>query len=195
MLAGILALVLAACAADKEPTTPDNADPFRLSPGIRPVAQTLTLHIDPENTDYSGATTIAVQLAEESASIRLHAKDMQITSLSLVANDRAIEVTHESGEHGLLTIASAEPFAPGDYKLQIAFSNNFNDDGVGINRTEQEGQHYIFSQFEAIDARQAFPCFDEPGFKFPWQMTMVVPTGVTPITNTPVVSVTEKDGQ
>jgi alanyl aminopeptidase len=195
MLAGILALVLAACAADKEPTTPDNADPFRLSPGIRPVAQTLTLHIDPENTDYSGATTIAVQLAEESASIRLHAKDMQITSLSLVANDRAIEVTHESGEHGLLTIASAEPFAPGDYKLQIAFSNNFNDDGVGINRTEQEGQHYIFSQFEAIDARQAFPCFDEPGFKFPWQMTMVVPTGVTPITNAPVVSVTEKDGQ
>ena len=195
VLAAILAFVLAACGAGEQSMPAGDADPFRLSQDVVPIAQTLTLHIDPENTDYSGNTTIALQLANESATIRLHAKDMQINSLQLLRNDQAIEVRHESGEHGLLTIQASEPFAPGKYELQIAFSNNFNEDGVGINRTEQDGRHYIFSQFEAIDARQAFPCFDEPGFKFPWQMTMVVPTGVTPITNTPVASVTEQDGQ
>ena len=194
---GILVLALVACGAarDQDAATADAvADPFRLAQNIRPVAQQLTLNIDPDNSDYSGDTTIALQLADESASIRLHAKDMQINSLTLSRDDAELAVSHVSGEHGLLTISAAEPFAAGDYELRIGFSNNFNDDGVGINRTEQEGRHYIFSQFEAIDARQAFPCFDEPGFKFPWQMTMVVPADVTPITNTPVLSVTEAGG-
>lgn len=195
ILACLVVLFIAACGAEKEPAGVASDDPFRLSADVRPTAQTLTLEIDPEKTDYSGTTTISLQIDEEQASIRLHAKDMQINSLRLSQNDEAIEVAHESGEHGLLTITAARPFVPGDYELQIAFNNNFNDDGVGINRTEQEGRHYIFSQFEAIDARQAFPCFDEPGFKFPWQMTMVVPADVTPITNTPVVSVTEQEGR
>ena len=200
----VLALLLFACGAEQAQSPASNdaaagaaavADPFRLAQTIRPVAQQVTLHIDPEATDYTGSTTISIEVAEQADIIRLHAKDMQITSLRLATGDRSLAVTHESGEHGLLTIAAAQPFAPGSYELQISFSNNFNDDGVGINRTEQAGRHYIFSQFEAIDARQGFPCFDEPGFKFPWQMTMVVPSNVIPITNTPEVSVTEHDGR
>lgn len=194
-------LLLAACGAEESTETADiteneasaeAADPYRLADNVAPTAQQLTLNINPERADYSGSTTITVEVASESPHIRLHAQDMQITSLTVTRGDAPLDVTHESGEHGLLTITAGKPIAAGSYELQIEFSNNFNDDGVGINRTEQDGEHYIFSQFEAIDARQGFPCFDEPGFKFPWQMTMIVPTGVTPITNTPVVSVTEE---
>jgi alanyl aminopeptidase len=197
-----IALVLVACGAEESTVSPAPvveaefpSDPYRLTENVAPVAQQLTLHVDPESTDYSGSTTINVEVASEAPHIRLHAQDMQITSLTLTHAETALDVTYESGEHGLLTISTGQPIGAGSYELEIAFSNNFNDDGVGINRTEQEGSHYIFSQFEAIDARQAFPCFDQPGFKFPWQMTMTVPTDVTPITNTPVVSVTEEDGQ
>ncbi|MGI9271821.1 MAG: M1 family metallopeptidase [Woeseiaceae bacterium] len=195
------ALLLAACGADESTDTSEStentavteaADPYRLADNVAPTAQQLTLYIDPESADYSGSTRITVEVASESPHIRLHALDMEITSLAVSQNDVSLDVTHESGEHGLLTITTGQPIAAGSYEVQIEFSNNFNDDGVGINRTEQDGDHYIFSQFEAIDARQAFPCFDEPGFKFPWQMTMIVPTGVTPITNTPVVSITEE---
>jgi alanyl aminopeptidase len=198
----ITVLLLVACGAEESTENtaaveaPElAADPYRLADNVAPIAQQLTLNIDPESENYTGSTSIAVEVASETPHIRLHAKDMEITALSLSQGGTFLDVTHESGEHGLLTISSRQTITAGSYELQIEFSNNFNDDGVGINRTEQEGSHYIFSQFEAIDARQGFPCFDEPGFKFPWQMTMVVPVDVTPITNTPVVSVTEEGGQ
>jgi alanyl aminopeptidase len=116
---------------------------------------------------------------------------MEITALRLFSNDSVLEVSHESAEHGLLVISTNGGFDAGTYELYIEFNNNFNEDGVGIFRTQMGGESYIASQFEAIDARRAFPCFDEPGFKFPWQLTMTVPLGVTAITNTPETSVTE----
>jgi alanyl aminopeptidase len=119
---------------------------------------------------------------------------MEITSLRLNAAGEPVDVTHESGELGLLTLTKDDGFAAGIYELVIEFENDFNVDGVGLSRTEIDGENYIFTQFEAIDAREAFPCFDEPGFKFPWQLTMTVPADVTPITNTPEMSVTEKGG-
>jgi alanyl aminopeptidase len=170
------------------------ADPYRLSADILPLAQQVMLNIDPAQTGYSGSTTISIEVVVESPSIRLHAKDMEISSLHLMANGAPVDVQHESGEHDLLILTRDSGFAAGIYELTIAFENEFNVDGVGISRTEIDGENYIFSQFEAIDARQAFPCFDEPGFKFPWQMTMTVPADVTPITNTPEVSVTEQGG-
>ena len=183
----------AATADSREATETDvaTADPYRLSADIEPVAQQLTLNIDPRLTTYSGSTVITVDVATDSPSIRLHAEDMQINNLHLTSDDKPVDVTYESGEHGLLILTADDGFSAGTYELAIDFENDFNTDGVGIARTTIDDENYIFSQFEAIDAREAFPCFDEPGFKFPWQLTMTVPTDVTPITNTPEVSITE----
>ena len=197
----ILLSILGACGpADKPPveqaipTENQPADPYRLSADVTPLAQQLTLRIDPAQADYSGHTTITIELGEDASEIRLHAQDMQIDALSLSRDGRELDVSHESGEHGLLIIASAETLVSGVYELHIVFENDFNIDGASINRTEQDGRHYVFSQFEAIDARQGFPCFDEPGFKFPWQLTITVPDGQLAITNTPEVSATVANG-
>ena len=190
------ALFLAGCSTDQQATGGiADPDPYRLANDVRPVMQLLNLNIDPSQIDYSGSTTITIEIASDRPQFRLHAKDMQIDSLSLSRDGGDVDVSYEQGKEGLLAVAAAEGLRAGTYELQIDFSNDFQTDGVGINRTENEGAHYIFSQFEAIDARLAFPCFDEPGFKFPWQLTMTVPDGVMAITNTPEVSVTEANGQ
>ena len=49
----------------------------------------------------------------------------------------------------------------------------------GAYRQEENGDWYVFTQFEATDARRAFPCFDEPSFKIPWQLTLEVPRRAT----------------
>ena len=188
-------LLLAACQAD-EKAAPDvsSDDPYRLASNVVPVAQQLQLRIDPDATDYSGSTTITIEVSSAAAEIRLHAKAMQIDSLRLVTNGAELAVVHEPLEHGLLSITGPEPFAPGTYLLDVEFTNDFNTDGESINRTESEGRNYVFSQFEADHARQAFPCFDEPGFKFPWQLTISVPGDVLAITNTPEESVSRDAG-
>ena len=43
---------------------------------------------------------------------------------------------------------------------------------------------YVITQFEAIAARLVFPCFDEPDFKVPWQLTLDVPKDQVAVSNT-----------
>ena len=169
-------------------------DPYRLLTTAAPIAQQLALTLDPDEKAYSGQTRITVSLFEDASEIRLHAEDIQIDALQLTQAGKQFVVTHRSGEHGLLFVESAEPLAAGDYELDIEFSNDFNKDGDSINRAEMDGRYYVFSQFEAISARQGFPCFDEPGFKFPWQLTLTVPDGQMAITNTPELSSTVENG-
>ena len=68
----------------------DTDDPGRLSAQVFPVAQQLTLNMDLSLDDYSGHTTITINLAEDASEIRLHAEDLQIQALSLSADGQRI---------------------------------------------------------------------------------------------------------
>jgi aminopeptidase N len=39
------------------------------------------------------------------------------------------------------------------------------------------------TQFEAADARRAFPCWDEPAWKAVFEVTMIVPQQLTALSN------------
>jgi alanyl aminopeptidase len=56
----------------------------------------------------------------------------------------------------------------------------------GLYRVESGGLAYAFTQFEPIHARQAFPSFDEPRFKTPFDVTLRVPSDAVAISNTRV---------
>ncbi|MDX1500255.1 MAG: M1 family metallopeptidase [Woeseiaceae bacterium] len=176
------------------PALADEADPFRLLPSIRPVAQQLTLTIDPGKPVYSGTAVIDIEVAEPTGEIRLHAEELDIGSIELEQGGAALDIAREERAHGLLVLIPGRALAPGSYSIRIAFANDFNTDGVGIHRNELDGEYYIFSQFEAIDARRAFPTFDEPGFKLPWQLTIRVPEDYVAVTNTPPGQITAADG-
>ncbi|HEX2061225.1 MAG TPA: M1 family aminopeptidase, partial [Thermoanaerobaculia bacterium] len=53
-----------------------------------------------------------------------------------------------------------------------------------------KGEPYVFTQFQAIDARRAFPAWDEPGFKLPYELTVTIPAQYDAISNTPVTKET-----
>jgi alanyl aminopeptidase len=60
----------------------------------------------------------------------------------------------------------------------------FDEQLVGLYRVKEGDAYYVYTQFEAIEARRAFPCFDEPGFKTPYEMTITVPKGLLAVANT-----------
>ncbi len=51
------------------------------------------------------------------------------------------------------------------------------------------------TQFEATDARRAFPCWDEPDFKAVFATTLVIDRGLTALSNTSVVSESVEAGK
>ncbi|MDO9490255.1 MAG: M1 family aminopeptidase, partial [Sphingomonadaceae bacterium] len=52
-------------------------------------------------------------------------------------------------------------------------------------------QHYAWTQFQSIDARAAFPSFDQPGYKTPFTVSLTTTAGNTALSNAPAVRSTK----
>jgi len=156
--------------------------------------QQLEMTLDPRKLHYSGITSIALEVTENVDAILLHAQDMTITGASFGKINALAPAEHESLEHALLKISTGATISPGYYELKIAFEDDFNSDSISMYRVEENGRFHIFSQMEASEAREAFPCFDEPAYKIPWNMTLTVPIEMTAVSNTPIEE-TRIDGE
>jgi len=161
-------------------------DPYRLNPAVQPLRQQLEMTLDPRELRYTGKTSIALDVLEDVDAILLHAQDMTITAASFGKIGAMANAKFEQLEHALLRITTGSIVAAGRYQLQISFEDDFNTDSVSMYRVEENGRFHVFSQMEASEAREAFPCFDEPAYKIPWNMTLTVPTEMTAIGNTPI---------
>jgi alanyl aminopeptidase len=81
---------------------------------------------------------------------------------------------------------------PGRARLEVSYSGTLSDTLMqGPYRRKQgvkeSNDWYVFTTFTPIDARRAFPCFDEPGIKTPWQLTLIVPASLVATANSPVL--------
>ncbi|OWF36627.1 Puromycin-sensitive aminopeptidase [Mizuhopecten yessoensis] len=82
---------------------------------------------------------------------------------------------------------------PGNGTLSVSFDGELNDKMKGFYRskyTSPDGEERIgaVTQFEATDARRAFPCWDEPAVKATFDVTLVVPNDRVALSNMPVKS-------
>ena len=120
-------------------------------------------------------------LTSRSMELNLHVatQGLQFTACTSVA---------QSSKNGLQTLTAASSLAPGKYVLAMDFENEFNTQATSLYRLDSGGDAYAFTQLEADDGREAFPCFDEPAFKHPWQFTLVVPEADSAVTNTPAMT-------
>jgi len=163
-----------------------SSDPYRLNPAVQPLNQQLEMTLDPRKLHYAGTTLIALEITENVDSILLHAQDMTITGASIGKNGALATAEFEQIEHALLKISTGSTIAAGRYELRISFEDDFNTDSVSMYRVEENERFHIFSQMEASEAREAFPCFDEPAYKIPWNMTLTVPAEMMAVSNTPI---------
>ena len=163
---------------------------------IRPVKYDLTL--EPNLTDFTfrGQEAVDVQLIEPSSSITLNCVEIGIHSCAVVVEDgtRISPINtrfDESAETVTFEFDSAIDAGPA--RLEIEFTGELNDKLRGFYRShyvddEGERRYLASTQFEATDARHAFPCWDEPVLKARFSVTLVIPSDLTAVSNMPVVS-------
>jgi alanyl aminopeptidase len=180
----VVLLIIATMAAAQAADTAD--DPYRLNPAVKPQNQHLEMTLDPRELRYSGTTRIALDVMEKVDFILLHAQDMTIINADFGTSGALERADFEQLEHALLKISTGSTIAAGQYELKITFEDDFNTDSVSMYRVEENGRFHIFSQMEASEAREAFPCFDEPAYKIPWTLTLTVPANMMAVSNTPI---------
>jgi alanyl aminopeptidase len=195
----IFAVLLAGCSQpDDGPdaTAAESVPVARLGTTVVPERYRLELRIDPREERFSGSTSIDLKMNAAVDSIWLHGKDLAVSAVHLVdGNGERIAATYEERDDTGVALVSLASTAPaGKASLHVEYSAPFNTATNGLYRVERGDEAYAATQFQPISARRAFPGFDEPAFKVPFDLSLVTRAGDTAITTTPEADVEDLDG-
>ncbi|MEX0757757.1 MAG: M1 family metallopeptidase, partial [Acidimicrobiia bacterium] len=164
-------------------------NPYRLPRTALPQRYVLRLEPDLETFTFSGDETIVLDIVEPTEQIVLNAVDIEIDQSILTDADGALVGRVSYDEPMQRAIFDFErPLAIGSAELNLRFRGELNDQLVGFYRsrfTDVDGNEQVVAttQFEATDARRAFPCFDEPDMKATFAVTLVVPDHLLVVSN------------
>lgn len=177
---GALTLNLAA-ATPAAPTLrlPDTATPLRCA---------VDLTVDPAQEAFQGRVQMQVKVKKATDILWLHATGLQVTEATFTpAGQKPLKAEVRTSGDNFLGLAFETPLAPGQGTLTLVYTGQASRrDTQGLFQ-QKDGDHwYAYTQFESTSARRAFPCFDEPQFKVPWQVTLRVPKGQMAVSNTPM---------
>jgi alanyl aminopeptidase len=158
---------------------------LRLPDDIRPVKYAADLTLVPGEKTFSGAIDIDVTLTKPASLIWLNATELTIKQATIAGQPAAIE----PGDSDFVGLRAAKILSPGPATIHVVYQGKISEkSSSGIFQGLDGKQPYLFTQFESIDARRAFPCFDQPDFKASWQLTVHVPKDHSAISNTPQAS-------
>ncbi|MEO0882267.1 MAG: M1 family metallopeptidase [Pseudomonadota bacterium] len=159
--------------------------PFgKLPATVRPIAYDVTMSVDPREATFSGVANIKVELDEARDGIWLHGDDLDVNRVSVNGNEATYEEVLDTT--GVSRIVFDGTYPAGILDVEIAYEADFDRNLAGLFRVEEQGDAYALAKSESIQARRFLPSFDEPGFKAPFDITLIVPSGFEAISNTPI---------
>src|SRR5579883_980612 len=181
LLSAALALAFTPLALAVPTGTPEG----RLPDTVRPTHYRLMLTIDPRQDEFTGSTAIDVEVGAATPVIWLHGLGLKVKTATIDAGGHTITAKYEEIDHdtGVARLTAAVPVPAGHAVLKLEYTAPFQDSPQGLYRNKIGNDWYAFTQFEAIDARRAFPGFDEPRFKTPFDVTVTTHGGDLAVTN------------
>ena len=173
--------------------SPDtNAPKGRLSDAAVPKAYRLDLTILPESDSFTGHDEIDVALRDSTTSLYLHGRDLAVTKVFARIGGAIVPATFTQVDAtGTARLDFARAVPAGLATLVFDYRGKFGDDASGLYHVKVGDRWYSWTQFESIDARAAFPSFDEPGFKQPFTVSVTTHPGMTVVSNSPETGITK----
>jgi tricorn protease interacting factor F2/3 len=140
----------------------------------------LELDFDLEKKIYEGKEKIFLNLDKEDL-IKIDSVDLKIKELKVNDKDVDFEVAQDK-------ILIKNGFQKGENIIFINFEGELKEVLGGIYlskyKDKEEEKYLITTQFEPIEARKAFPCFDDPDKKATFDLTLIFPKDLKAISNT-----------
>ncbi|MDQ2712899.1 MAG: ERAP1-like C-terminal domain-containing protein [Acidobacteriota bacterium] len=174
----------------------DQPPELRLPTGVTPTSYQVSLKLDPDSQTFSGSVAIKVDIKQPVQTIWLNATKLDVANASLKAGGKTLVAKAAPSGDDFVGLTFDSPVPAGPAEIAIAYTGHIRQgNSSGVFGMEDKGNKYLFTQFEQIDARAAFPCFDEPSYKVPWQLTLDVPEQDDAVSNTPVLKQDARDGR
>ncbi|XP_052844693.1 aminopeptidase Ey-like [Drosophila gunungcola] len=180
-----------------------NYNHYRLPTALRPQKYDLSILTrleNPKDLRFSGSVRIVIKALQNTKNITLHSRDLaidesQITLRQLSGernSDNCVNSTEVNPTHDFYILNTCQELLAGHaYELNLIFSAKLNRQLEGYYRSSyldpeaNETRWISITQFEPASARLAFPCFDEPGYKAPFVITLGYHKKFTGLSNMP----------
>jgi aminopeptidase N len=168
----------------------------RLPDTVVPESYDLTFAPDMTKATFTGDEVTHVKLLQPATSIILNAAELEFQEATITSGGttQTAKVSFDAAkEQATLAVDKGIPEGPAE--IHIRFTGILNDKLRGFYLSKSDRRNYAVTQFEATDARRAFPSFDEPAFKAIFNITLIVDKGDTAISNGRIVSDTPGPGE
>ena len=169
----------------KEPETLE----YRLPRSVVPSRYEIKLSPDLEKFKFDGELRIHVDVKEPVTEILLNSLELSILSASVSNGSHTLEAAHSLNvDSERLHLTFKEQLKPGKWTIDIKYNGELNDKLHGFylsTYNDEQGKKRVLAatQFEATDARRAFPCWDEPDFKAVFKVSMLIDEKLTAFSN------------
>ena len=157
---------------------------------VSPLNYKLTFEPDLKKFIFHGLESISINCKKPTNVITMNCAELKIKSCIVKSGQKIIGSTPKINEKKEeLQIKLSEKIR-GLCKIDLEFEGILNDRLLGFYRSryEQNGKikYLATTQFEAADARRAFPCWDEPEAKATYEISIIADNKFTAISNMPV---------
>uniref|UniRef100_A0A3P9QDP2 Aminopeptidase n=1 Tax=Poecilia reticulata TaxID=8081 RepID=A0A3P9QDP2_POERE len=174
-------------------TMPERRPFVRLPTDVCPVNYGLCLK--PDLIDFTFDGKLEAQVIQATNQIVMNCADIDIITASFVpkgADEINATGFNYQNEDEKVTLSFPSSLQKGSGTLKIEFVGELNDKMKGFYRSKYttaagETRYAAVTQFEATDARRAFPCWDEPAIKATFDITLIVPKDRVALSNMDVV--------
>src|SRR6185503_17105224 len=141
---------------------------------------------------FAGEETIHGDINRPTKDIVLNAIEIEFQQVTVQALPGGAVQTAKVAldpEKEIATLSVEQELPKGPVEIKIKYTGILNDQLRGLYLSKGENRNYATTQMEPTDARRAFPGWDEPAYKAPFNISVVADVGDTAISNSRI----EKD--
>ena len=157
---------------------------------VNPINYKLIFEPDLKKFTFNGTESITVDCRKSTDIITMHCAELKITSCQVKSKGKIIKSTPKINEKNEELGIKLSEKVRGKITIDLEFQGILNDRLLGFYRSQytQNGKtkYLVTTQFEAADARRAFPCWDEPETKATFEISIIADNKFTAISNMPV---------
>lgn len=167
---------------------------IRLDQDVVPLHYDLDFTINPRSRAFRGHATIELKLKHARQRILFHSVGLNFDDIEIFDDLKTLRASIiKLADDGTQALDFVTVIGPGPIKISFKYHAPFSKGLEGLYLVDDGGRKSVFTQFQAIGARRAFPCFDEPGFKTTFDVVVRSPKELCVISNA-LETHAEKDG-
>lgn len=164
---------------------------------LRPTHYEVEIFDIAEST-YAGKVAISLDVVESTDELHLHYRDLNLKSAHVIANgNHEAQIGSFDPKRESFAVKFPHEVAAGtSIVVHVEFAGNLQTNMAGFYKStykeDGETKTMLSTQFEATDARRAFPCLDEPLLKATFTVHITAQKDLEVLGNMPVEKVTQK---